>query len=110
MVLNVWCLFCACVGTYGLTKWGRRPTAIASWSLLTICLWLIGGLTKVVAESPNGPSKSLSYGVVALIFLFQGFYSLAFTPLLYLYPGEVLNYSVRANGMALCQLMLNAPA
>lgn len=64
----------------------------------------------MVADSPNGPSTSLSYAAVAMIFLFQGSYSLGFTPLLYLYPGEVLNYSVRANGMALAQLMLNVPA
>lgn len=44
------------------------------------------------------------------MFLFQGFYSLAWTPLLYLYPPEVLNYSVRANGVALSQLMLNSLA
>lgn len=44
------------------------------------------------------------------MFLFQGFYSLAWTPLLYLYPPEVLNYSVRANGVALSQLALNGLA
>lgn len=44
------------------------------------------------------------------MFLFQGFYSIAWTPLLYLYPPEVMNYSIRANGLAFSQLMLNALA
>ncbi|KAJ5097840.1 hypothetical protein N7532_004841 [Penicillium argentinense] len=40
------------------------------------------------------------YGDVAVMFLFQGCYSIAWTPLLYLYPPEVMNYSIRANGVA----------
>jgi hypothetical protein len=48
------------------------------------------------------------YGDVAVMFLFQGFYSIAWTPLLYLYPPEVMNYSIRANGLALSSFMLNA--
>ncbi|PSR73297.1 hypothetical protein BD289DRAFT_448982 [Coniella lustricola] len=44
------------------------------------------------------------------MFLFQGFYSLAWTPLLYLYPPEVMNYSIRANGVAVSQFVLNALA
>lgn len=44
------------------------------------------------------------------MFLFQGFYSIAWTPLLYLYPPEVMNYSIRANGLAFSYLMLNVLA
>lgn len=51
-------------------------------------------------DDPHGASQSLVYGNVAVIFIFQGAYSLAWTPLLYLYPSEVMNYSIRANGTA----------
>ncbi|KAJ5657277.1 uncharacterized protein N7484_000926 [Penicillium longicatenatum] len=37
-----------------------------------------------------------------------GFYSIAWTPLLYLYPPEVMNYSIRANGLAFSSFVLNA--
>lgn len=60
------------------------------------------------ADNPDGASKALVYGDVAVMFLFQGFYSIAWTPLLTLYPPEVMNYSIRANGVALSQLALNA--
>lgn len=60
------------------------------------------------ADNPDGASQGLVYGDVAVMFLFQGFYSIAWTPLLYLYPLEVMNYSIRANGMAVSQLALNA--
>ena len=59
------------------------------------------------ASNPSGASDSLVYGNVAVMFLFQGFYSVAWTPLLYLYPPEVMNYSIRANGFAFSSFVLN---
>ncbi|KAI9640522.1 hypothetical protein NHQ30_011268 [Ciborinia camelliae] len=55
-------------------------------------------------------NKSGVYGTVAAIFLFQGAYSFGWTPLLYLYPPEVLNYPIRANGMGLFTFFLNGVA
>jgi hypothetical protein len=60
------------------------------------------------ADNPDGASSSLVYGDVAVMFLFQGFYSIAWTPLLTLYPPEILNYSIRANGVAGAWFSLNA--
>ncbi|KAE8421058.1 general substrate transporter [Aspergillus pseudocaelatus] len=109
LVLNAWCLFCCLLGTFLVTSWGRRPTALVGQSLLIACLFIIGGLTKVYADNgPNDTSTSLLYGNVAVIFLFQGFYSLAWTPLIYLYPTEVMNYSIRANGVAFSEFMLSS--
>ena len=62
------------------------------------------------ADDPTNASSSLVYGDVAVMFLFQGFYSIAWTPLLYLYPAEVFNYSIRANGVAFSSFVLNALA
>lgn len=108
MVLNVWCLGCCLLGTHLCAKWGRKPTALVSQALLIACLFIIGGLTKMYNDNPNTASQSLVYGDVAVMFLFQGFYSIAWTPLLYLYPPEVMNYSIRANGLAISSFTLNA--
>lgn len=62
---------------------------------------------KVYGTSTN---KSGVYGTVAAIFLFQGAYSFGWTPLLYLYPPEVLNFPIRANGMGLFTFVLNGVA
>jgi hypothetical protein len=110
VVLNVWCLFCCLAGTHLVAQWGRKPTAMLSQGLLTICLFIIGGLSKKYADNPNGASTSLVYGDVAVMFLFQGFYSIAWTPLLLLYPSEVMNYSIRANGLAFSSVALNGLA
>lgn len=110
VVLNVWCLFCALVGTHLVAKWGRKPTALLAQFLLTACLFIIGGLSKLYASNESGASNALVYGNVAVMFLFQGFYSIAWTPLLYLYPPEIMNYSIRANGVAFSSFALNALA
>jgi len=60
------------------------------------------------ADNPLTASKALVYGDVAVMFLFQGFYSIGWTPLLTLYPPEVLNFSIRANGVAGTSFALNA--
>ncbi|KAK8062366.1 sugar transporter [Apiospora hydei] len=110
VVLNVWCLLCALTGTHLAANWGRKPTAMLSQSLLIVCLFIIGGLSKLYADDPEGATQSLIYGDVAVMFLFQGFYSLAWTPLLFLYPPEVMNYSIRANGLAFSAFGLSALA
>ncbi|KAI0401908.1 putative hexose carrier protein [Xylaria palmicola] len=107
VVLNVWCLACSLAGTHLVSKWGRKPTALVSQVLLFVALFIIGALTKAYNNNPQKASQSLIYGNVAVMFLFQGFYSLAWTPLLYLYPAEVMNYSMRANGLAFSTLLLN---
>jgi Sugar (and other) transporter len=68
---------------------------------------MVGALTKVYGTSTN---KSGIYATVAAIFLFQGAYSFGWTPLLYLYPPEVLNYPIRANGMGIFTFFLNGVA
>ncbi|KAI0122477.1 putative hexose carrier protein [Daldinia grandis] len=110
VVLNVWCLLCALVGTHMVSQWGRKPTALVSEALLVICLFVIGGLSKMYADNPASAPQSLVYGNVAVMFLFQGFYSMAWTPLLYLYPPEIFSYSIRANGLAASTLSLNTLA
>lgn len=107
IILNAWSLVCALAGTYGLDKAGRKATGLASQSALTVFIFIIGALTKVYGTSTN---KSGIYGTVAAVFLFMGAYSYGWTPLLYLYPPEVLNYSIRANGMAFFQFVANCTA
>jgi len=107
IILNAFCLVCSLVGTYFVEVWGRKPTAIASQASLTIFLFMIGALTKTYGNSTN---NSAIYGTVGIIFLFQGAYSFGWTPVLYLYPAEVLNYPIRANGMGVFQFFLNGAA
>ncbi|KJA21202.1 hypothetical protein HYPSUDRAFT_751468 [Hypholoma sublateritium FD-334 SS-4] len=107
IILNAWCLVCSIVGTYLADHMGCKSLGILSQSLLTIFLFLVGALTKTYGNSTFNPGI---YATVAMLFLFQGSYSIGWTPLLYLYPPEVMNYSIRANGMGVFQFALNATA
>ncbi|TLD37196.1 MFS sugar transporter-like protein [Venturia nashicola] len=107
VILNAFCLVCSIGGTWLVNIWGRKPMALLSTSLLTLFIFMIGALTKVYGASKD---HSGIYATVASIFLFQGAYSLGWTPILYLYPPEVLNYPIRANGMGIFQLVLNGTA
>lgn len=110
VVLNVWCLACALVGTQLLVKWGRKPSAILCQFSLIVVLYIIGGLSKVYSSNTAKgivSPQALVYGNVACIFLFQGFYSMCYTPIIQLYPVEVFNYSMRANGFGFTHLLNN---
>ncbi|KID68864.1 Major facilitator superfamily domain, general substrate transporter, partial [Metarhizium hybridum] len=95
------------LSTAGVTSSDDQLKAVR---LLIACLFIIGGLSKIYADDPVGASKGLIYGDVAVMFLFQGFYSIAWTPLLTLYPPEVMDYPTRANGVAFSQFTLNGLA
>lgn len=58
----------------------------------------------LIAFGTGSTNTSGIYGTVAAIFIFQGAYSVGITPLTQLYPPEVLNYSIRSNGMAVWTL------
>lgn len=77
-------------------------------SLLIVCLLIIGVLSKVYADDPNNASTGLIYANVAIMFLFQGIYSVAWTPLFTLYPPEIANFSIRTHTVGLSQFGLNA--
>lgn len=91
VVLDVWCLACCLVGTYLVATWGRKPTALFAQFLLTTCLSIIDGLSKVYTGNTDGASSRLVYETVAVIFSFQGFCSVSWLQMLYLYPPEVMN-------------------
>lgn len=103
--MNAWCLVIALIGTCFLDKIGRKGMALISTTLLTIFLFLFGGLNKLYGDSTD---TSGIYASVAVMFLFQGSYSFGWTPLSVLYPPEVLHYSMRSNGMSLYCFVCNA--
>jgi len=110
VVLNAWCLLCCLGGTQLAVRWGRKSTALTAQFILTLFLMTIGGLTKKYSSNPDAAPQSLVYGNVACIFLFQGAYSMAWTPLMALYPPEILNYAIRANGYTVKQYCNAIPA
>jgi hypothetical protein len=77
---------------------GRKLLCCLSLGGQVITFYLVGGLTALYGEGSN---TSGIYGTIAMIFLYNGFYSFGITPLTVLYPPEVLSYKIRATGMGM---------
>lgn len=131
VVLNAWCFVCCVFGTQLAVRWGRKPTALACQFLLTLFLFLIGGLTKTYTEDPKSAGPALIYGNVACVG--EEVNSLTVDlPLprrllpcldpsvrfqkdpadlrMTIYPPEVFNYSIRSNGYVVKQYSNAIPA
>lgn len=114
VILNCWCFVVAVVGSYLLDIVGRRTQMLWSVSSMAICLFAVGAMTKgrpalrrTQGDSANcitvyGTSTNTSgiYGTIALIFIFQGLYSVSVTPLTTVYAPEIMNYSIRTAGIS----------
>ncbi|KAJ5525878.1 hypothetical protein N7494_012528 [Penicillium frequentans] len=98
IILTAWCLVIACLGTWLVNILGRKTMCLISVAGMIVFLYLVGAFTKLYGN--GGGNTSGIYGTVATIFLFQGSYAIGITPLTILYAPEVLNFSIRSNGMA----------
>ncbi|KAJ3345557.1 hypothetical protein HDU83_003941 [Entophlyctis luteolus] len=71
---------------------------VTCWTIILVCLQIF-----------NNDESLQAVGIFGwvMIQVFQMIYSFTWTPLNALYPVEILPYSARAKGMALCQLLIN---
>ncbi|KAL6400069.1 hypothetical protein AUP68_15761 [Ilyonectria robusta] len=99
VILNAFCLVICLFGTYMADRLGRKMLTIISTALCTVTLFIIGALTKEYGDSTN---KAAIYANVGMMFLAQGVYSFGWTPILQMYPPELLNYQIRNIGMSWC--------
>ncbi|GAA5916405.1 hypothetical protein JCM5296_005650 [Sporobolomyces johnsonii] len=95
--LNIFNLFWACFGALTCERFGRRTLWIYATVGMVLCYAALIGLSAGYADKGTA---GLGYGVIVFIFLCFGCYDVAWTPLSYSYPTEVLPYSLRASGMA----------
>lgn len=88
-------------GALLVERLGRRPLWLIATAGMLIT-WVIFIALSGVFNS-NG-SAAVGAATVAFIFLYNGFYDIAWTPLSYSYTSEVLPTSLRASGMAIFSL------
>ncbi|OZJ02060.1 hypothetical protein BZG36_04964 [Bifiguratus adelaidae] len=105
-ILQIFNLICAVSAALVVEKLGRRKLFIISTAGAMVAFWLQTIFTALFHEG-GGTSKSLGQASVAMIFLFYGFYDLAWTPLTVLYPVEILPFTIRAKGMAISALAID---
>ncbi len=72
---------------------------------MVLLLVLVCILTALYGDGLN---QSASNANVAMIYLFSGAYAFAFNPLTFVYPVEIFNYTQRAKGIAIGQMVCYA--
>ncbi|KAH8901556.1 sugar transporter [Thozetella sp. PMI_491] len=99
--LQIWNLILAVGAATAVDRLGRRPLFLISSVGMLASFVVISGLSGSFATTGQGP---VGLAVVPFLYLYYGFYDIAFTPLLIAYPAEIWPYHLRARGMALVQM------
>ncbi|KDQ20220.1 hypothetical protein BOTBODRAFT_27639 [Botryobasidium botryosum FD-172 SS1] len=110
--------FAIAIGASLLTeKLGRRTLFLASTIGMTVfyaCITICGGVfaNSVTeydsAHNPVNGNHGAANAYIAMVFLFNAAYAIAYTPLLVSYTVEILPYNIRAKGLAFMNLTVTA--
>ncbi|KAF6816332.1 lactose permease [Colletotrichum musicola] len=114
MGMNAIQIVFAAVGASVVDLAGRRPMLIIVNIVCALC-WIGVIVPASIAnitdpdnkEEAAGVDPSVSRAMLAFVYIFQICYSVGWTPMQALYPVEVLNYEIRAKGMAFSGLFMN---
>jgi len=103
--LSMWGFIMAMVGSFLCDRVGRRPLFIISTAGMLLFFTLQTVCSAIYANTGNHAAGN---AVVAIIFLFGGFYSIAYSPLIVTYTVEVLPYRLRAKGFSVFALAVTS--
>ncbi|RAL08764.1 hexose transporter protein [Aspergillus homomorphus CBS 101889] len=96
--LAIWNLILAGITAVFCDKVGRRPLFLMSIVGMLCSYIVVMGLSAGFANTKN---HSMGVAVIPFLFIYFGFYDMAFTPLPVAYTVEILPFSIRSTGMAL---------
>ncbi|KAK7207650.1 general substrate transporter [Myxozyma melibiosi] len=99
--LQLWNLLCALFSAYVVDYAGRRMLFLVSGIGMFCSYVMITGLSGAFAETGN---NSTGIAMIPFLFIYYGFYDIAFTPLLFAYPAEIWNYMNRSRGLVVVQV------
>jgi MFS family permease len=95
--LQVWNLLLAVTAALLVDRLGRRFLFLASTTGMLCSYIVITGLSGSYASTG---SKAVGTAVIPWLFIYYGFYDIAFTPLLIAYTAEIWSYLLRARSLA----------
>ncbi|KFY50102.1 hypothetical protein V495_00348 [Pseudogymnoascus sp. VKM F-4514 (FW-929)] len=96
--LALWNLLLASTAAVYCDKAGRRPLFLTSVAGMLCSYVVVMGLSAGFAQTKL---SSMGIAVIPFLFVYFGFYDMAFTPLPITYTVEILPFSIRSKGMAL---------
>ncbi|KAH9919567.1 hexose transporter [Fomitopsis serialis] len=97
-ILAIWNLVISIGASFLVDRVGRRPLFLLATggSLVFFILQTICSAQYALHEQP-----AAAHAVIAFIFLYYGFYDLAYTPLIVTYTVEIMPNSLRAKGLTI---------
>lgn len=96
--LQVWNALLAAAGAVAAERYGRRPLWMISACGMLASFIFVTALSAVFTERGI---KAAGTTVVAFLFIFFGFYDIAFTPLSVAYVVEILPFRLRSKGLSI---------
>ncbi|KAF8196545.1 general substrate transporter [Pholiota molesta] len=105
-LLNIFNFIVAIVAGFLCERVGRRRLFMIS-TIGMFVFWLLQTIF-VAIYAHNNNAKGVAHAVIGMIFLFYGFYDIAFTPLIVSYTVEILPYSIRAKGFTVFNFSISA--
>jgi MFS family permease len=98
--LQLWNLIITALAATQVDRLSRRPLLLVSFDMLA-CYIIITGLASSFAEHGN---SGVGIAVIPFLFIYYGFYNIAYTPLIVSYPAEIWPYHLRSKGIAISLL------
>ena len=80
---------------------GRRVLFMTSCIGMLCCYIVVTGLSAIFAEDSS--KSAVGIAVIPMLFLYFGFYDIAFTPFVVSYPAEIWPYELRSKGVTVAQ-------
>jgi MFS family permease len=96
-ILSIYNFIIAITAAMSVEKAGRRPLFVISTGGMVISYAIITAMSATYEKTANA---SAGRALLAFVFLFNGFYAIAYTPLLVSYTVEILPFFIRAKGLA----------
>jgi len=104
-ILSIYNFIIAIIAAMSVEKVGRRPLFIVATGGMLISYALITAMSGTYEKTANA---SAGRALIAFVFLFNGFYAIAYTPLLVSYTVEILPFLIRAKGLAVMNFSVMA--
>ncbi|KAM0559830.1 hypothetical protein ACHAPJ_003778 [Fusarium lateritium] len=101
--LQIWSFLASCAGALCVERLGRRMLLMLSCGIMLVSFILITALSGAFAESG---SKSVGLTMIPFIFLFNGGYGIAITPLQVAYPIEIWPFQLRGRGISAAWMIM----
>ncbi|KIM33341.1 hypothetical protein M408DRAFT_153058 [Serendipita vermifera MAFF 305830] len=96
-ILAIYNFIIAITASMNVERTGRRPLWIISTAGMLVSYAII---TAMSATYENTQAVGAGRTLLAFVFIFNGFYAIAYTPLLVSYTVEILPFLIRAKGLA----------